>query len=81
MDTKTMNTLELSQAIGQTGMLFVAAKGYSNTPLYVSVQVLKARQACGRIDYLVAPISGSGEMWVSSERVKLSASESNSKEE
>ena len=59
-----MNTAELSKAIGRRGQL--ASNG-----LLVTVTVLDARIAYNRVDYLVEPAMGSGQVWVSSSRVRF----------
>jgi hypothetical protein len=38
-------------------------------PLTVQVKVLDVRTRWGALDYLVTPVVGSGEKWVSGERV------------
>jgi hypothetical protein len=65
-----MNTLELSQAIGKTGLLRFDA-------LSVSVKIMDAKTAYGNVRYLVTPVSGTGSVWVDSSRVSFE----NSKEE
>ena len=37
----------------------------------VNVKILDGREAYGRTDVLITPISGSGQTWVSAERVKV----------
>lgn len=39
--------------------------------LGVPVRILDVRQVWGRVDYLVTPEGGTGETWVSSERVTI----------
>lgn len=39
--------------------------------LEVAVKILDSRQAYGRLDLLVTPTQGSGEAWVSADRVKV----------
>jgi hypothetical protein len=65
-----MNTLELSQAIGKTGLL-------SASVLSVRVTITDAKIAYGNVRYLVTPVSGTGSVWVDSSRVSFE----NSKEE
>jgi hypothetical protein len=65
-----MNTLELSQAIGKTGLL-------SASVLSVRVTIVDAKIAYGNVRYLVTPVSGTGSVWVDSGRVSFE----NSKEE
>lgn len=39
--------------------------------LEVRVRILDARETFGRIDLLVSPVEGSGQAWVSADRVKV----------
>ena len=39
--------------------------------LTVRVQILEERHVWGRTDYLVTPVAGKREQWVSADRVKL----------
>lgn len=38
--------------------------------LYIEVFILDVRQAWGRTDYLVQPVQGQGQQWVSAVRVR-----------
>ena len=60
-----MTTLELQERIGQRARLCV------ETSLTVVVQIRDARTVYGRTDYLVTPVEGSGEQWVSADRVTV----------
>ena len=40
--------------------------------LYIDVEILDIGRVWNRIDYLVRPVQGSGEKWVSSDRVTQS---------
>lgn len=40
-------------------------------PMLVPVKIINARENFGRMDVLVTPEGGSGEAWVSAERVKV----------
>ena len=40
--------------------------------LYIDVEILDMRKVWARIDYLVTPVQGAGEKWVSSDRVTQS---------
>lgn len=42
----------------------------SSAPLSVPVTVIDARTHWGRVDVLVTPVGGTGEAWVSAERLK-----------
>ena len=55
---------ELGTAIGKVGTL---TKLYG---LQVEVTILDARQRFGETDYLVTPVTGSGELWVTTHYVK-----------
>lgn len=60
-----MTAAQLAKVIGTTGLL------RSQEGLQVAVTVTDARESFGRLDYLVAPVAGSGTVWVSSERVSI----------
>lgn len=60
-----MNARELAALLGSSGLL------RSADGLRVSVRVLDARPAFGRLDLLVEPVEGSGSAWVSADRVNL----------
>lgn len=57
-----MTVKELSASIGKQGSLSVSG-------LHVEVKVTDARQVYGRHDLQVAPVNGSGEIWVEASRV------------
>jgi hypothetical protein len=66
---RRMSTLELTKAIGQQADCMIpCSRGQSLT---IAVRIIDARSAWNRTDYLVTPIAGSGQVWVSSERVKI----------
>lgn len=58
-----MTTAELARDIGKQAEVTIPGG------LTIIVTIQDARQVWGRIDYLVAPVYGSGSTWVSSERV------------
>lgn len=58
-----MNALTMSQFIGKIGTV-------NQGGLYVDVKVLDAKKSYGCIRFLVSPMAGSGEVWVSAERVR-----------
>jgi len=62
-----MTALELTRVLGKEGTL----RGNRDNPLTVGVRVKDARIRFGRMDFLVSPLSGSGEVWVESDRVTL----------
>jgi hypothetical protein len=57
---------EMAGLIGREGTLRVQREGFT-----VRVRVLDVRVNYGRKDYLVEPIDGTGQAWVSAGRVKL----------
>lgn len=61
-----MSALTMSQFIGKIGAV-------NQGGLYVDVKVLDAKQAYGCARYLVSPMAGSGEVWVSAVRVRFDA--------
>jgi hypothetical protein len=56
--------LSMSAAIGQIGNI-------NQGGLDVDVKILDAKQAYGVTRYLVTPMSGTGEVWVSANRVRF----------
>jgi len=62
-----MTALELTRVLGKEGIL----RGNRDNPLTVGVRVKDARVRFGHTDFLVSPLSGSGEVWVESDRVTL----------
>lgn len=61
-----MNIPELSRAIGQTGLL-----SDLRTDIKFSIRILDARISYSRVDLLVTPVTGTGQTWVSAERVQI----------
>lgn len=59
-----MATVELAKYIGRKGWLRI--EGFN-----MAVEVKDVRHVWGRIDVLVSPVAGSGDNWVSLERVTL----------
>jgi hypothetical protein len=59
-----MNTLELSKLIGKRAVL-------SSDKLSFAVHIVDAKTSYGNLRYLVTPASGSGQVWVDSNRVQL----------
>ena len=59
-----MTTAELAKLLNRTATI-------DHDGLSVRVRILDGRQAYGREDVLVTPLEGSGERWVSAERVRL----------
>jgi|KBSSwiS6_1023812.scaffolds.fasta_scaffold01291_5 hypothetical protein len=57
-----MNATEMVEVIGRTGDLFIE-------DLVVTVQILDVRKAFGRTDFLVTPVDGQKQQWVSETRV------------
>jgi hypothetical protein len=50
--------------IGKSGLM-------QSDKMQFNVIIRDVKQAFGRVDYLVTPVSGDGETWVSSERVAV----------
>jgi hypothetical protein len=62
-----MNAKEQAQFIGKRGMLRI-----QDSPLKIAVTINDVRNIrYGNVDFLVTPVAGSGEQWVSSSRVAL----------
>ena len=60
-----MSARDLARFIGQTGTVTFELS------ITVPVRVLDARQVWNRVDFLVEPVHGTGQRWVSAERVTL----------
>jgi hypothetical protein len=60
-----MNTVAMmSQAIGKQASIYQGG-------LTVTVRIMDAKQAYGQTRYLVTPVTGSGSVWVNSDRVSI----------
>ena len=57
-------TNDLAQSIGEVGNL-------SQGGLSIDVRILNAKQVYGCTRFLVSPIAGHGEVWVSADRVQM----------
>lgn len=70
METVADITAERAAAlVGTSTDLLVPAMGKSDQdPLLVKVDIIQVRVAFGRVDLMVSPDSGSGEMWVQLDR-------------
>ena len=66
-----MTAGELAGYVGRTGEMFILDRSGAMITMRVPVTVKDARQAFGRTDLLVSPVGGTGESWVSIERVRL----------
>lgn len=71
-----MTAREIADLLDKQATLSVyttAGRGTEPGPnrLEIPVQILNARENFGRIDVLVTPEGGSGQAWVSAERVKV----------
>lgn len=68
-----MTHTEIARLLDKVGTLEVPA-GQGATPpnwLTIKVRIVDGRTAYGRQDVLVTPVDGSGEAWVSADRVKI----------
>jgi len=72
-----MSIRELIARVGQGGLTGSLSVEKS---LRVNVRIVDAREAYGRTDYLVEPIAGAGQQWVSAERVSLDSDDSEARE-
>jgi hypothetical protein len=61
-----LTTRQMQPVVGMSGVLRFEK-------LDVGVTILDVRQVWGRVDVLVEPCAGSGQQWVSSDRVTLEA--------
>jgi len=59
-----MTTNDISPLVGKTAYLTIH-------PLRVLVHINDTRAVWGRVDCLITPIHGSGEQWVSFDRLKI----------
>ena len=64
-----MTAREIAALLDKTATLTFVER--SGGKLEVPVRITNAREAWGRIDVLVTPVDGSGEAWVSAERVRV----------
>jgi hypothetical protein len=62
--TKHNTTKDLATVIGRTGLM-------QSDKMQFEVTIHNVKQAFGRVDYLVRPVAGKDEAWVSSERVTV----------
>lgn len=63
-----MTATERANLIGRRGTMTYE---HSSGDLEFPVNILDAREAYGRLDVLVTPAEGSGQAWVSADRVKV----------
>jgi hypothetical protein len=59
-----MTAKEMQDLIGRTGSFYVKGMG-------ISVKVVDVRTRYGRVDYLVTPVAGTGETWMTEDSVTL----------
>ena len=64
-----MTASELAKLVGMTATMRLHVGGIAWT--MAEVKILDARDAYGRTDLLVEPVSGTGTAWVSADRVKV----------
>lgn len=60
-----MTAAEMMEMVGKVGELYLR-----ESDLTIFVRVKNARNRFGNLDYLVSPLKGKGETWVSADRVK-----------
>ena len=63
-----MTVREMAEVVGRECMVKVSIGSDS---LLVPASILDARLSYGRMDYRITPSGGSGETWVSAERVTV----------
>lgn len=61
-----MTAREAKQLLGSTGSLATL------DGLTVDVKILDVREVYGRVDFLVTPVAGSGQVWKQAGNVKVS---------
>lgn len=61
----------MAEAVGKDCVV-TAWAGFSDT-IHFLATVKDVRSVYGRMDYLIVPVGGSGEAWVSADRVALEA--------
>lgn len=59
-----MTAREAKQLLGKVGSLDLGG-------LSVNVKILDVREAYGRVDFLVEPVAGSGQVWKAESNVKV----------
>lgn len=62
-----MKLSEIARNIGREGLLTDTA----NSDMRYPVRVLDAKSAYGSVRYLITPLGGLGEVWVSDSRLKF----------
>lgn len=67
-----MSAAELARFIGKEGKARLVASHASSGVLKVPVKVKDARSMFGRVDLLVTPVGGEGEVWMDAAGVTLS---------
>ena len=60
-----MTIRELLQRVGRTGL---TGKMQFHA-IHIHVRIVDCREAFGRTDYLIEPLAGDGQQWVSADRV------------
>lgn len=66
-----MTVVEMARVIGRLADWCGARGAARNGGFVVAVKIVDARSQFGRTDYLITPVNGSGEMWVSTDSVIL----------
>lgn len=67
-----MSGAALARFIGKEGLARLVASTNGKGSVLVPVKVKDARSVFGRVDVLVSPIGGEGELWMDAERLTLS---------
>lgn len=66
-----MGIKEMAAAVGKRCMVTV----YLSDSITFPAEIKDVRQSYGRLDYQITPVDGEGLIWVSGERVTLTAEE------
>jgi hypothetical protein len=66
-----MTTVDMTQAVSGKRFLSVPGATRAAGEITVEVEIVDTRSQFGRVDALVKPVSGSGQMWVSIDRLHI----------
>lgn len=61
-----MTAKEMMSAIGKYGHMKIG-----DSPLTFEIEILDVRKCWDRVDYLIRPLAGAGESWVSARTIKI----------
>ena len=68
--TARMTARQAKQLLGQTGVMGMDT-GQEGSKLYIEIKIVDIREVFGRVDFLVTPIAGSGQVWKAQHNVRI----------